>query len=177
VRTLVDVGGGNGSLLIGILNANPPMHGIVFDQPAVPERARRRIAESGLAQRCEAIGGDFFKEVPRGADGYILKHVIHDWSDDVALVILRNCRDAMAASGKFLLVDGLFPPRIDQSAGCRVATASDVNMLVNTGGRQRTESEFHSLFDRARFKLTRIVPITSEASFPVSVIEGILRPV
>jgi hypothetical protein len=174
-RTLVDVGGGNGTLLIGLLNANPRLHGTVFDQPAVAERARKQISECGLVKRCEAVGGDFFKEVPTGADVYILKHIIHDWSDDLAVTILKNCRSAMAAVGKLLLVEGVFPTRIDQSAGCRVATASDVNMLVNTGGRQRTESEFHSLFQRADFELTRIVPTKSEASFPVSVIEGVPR--
>jgi hypothetical protein len=178
LQTLVDVGGGNGALLIGLLNANPRLHGIVFDQPAVAERARKQVAESGLAERCEAIGGDFFKEVPGGADAYILKHIIHDWSDDLALMILRNCRGAMAANGKLLLVEGIFPSRFDQSAGCRIAAANDVNMLVNTGGRQRTESEFHSLFARAGFELTRIVPTKSEASsFPVNVIEGVPRHV
>jgi hypothetical protein len=177
LRTLTDVGGGNGSLLIGLLNANPRLHGTVFDQPAVAERAKNQIAKSGFAKRCEAVGGDFFKEVPGGADAYILKHVIHDWSDDLALTILRNCRGAMAANGKLLLVEGIFPTRVDQSAGCRVAAASDVNMLVNTGGRQRTELEFHSLFEGAGFELTRIIPTKSEASFPVCVIEGVPRPV
>jgi hypothetical protein len=78
LRTVVDVGGGSGALLIGILKANPHLHGIVFDRPQAAECARKQVAESGLAERCEAVGGDFFKEVPSGADAYILKHVIHD---------------------------------------------------------------------------------------------------
>jgi hypothetical protein len=82
LRTVVDVGGGNGALLIGILKAYPHLHGIVFDQPPAAERARKQIAERGLAERCQAAGGDFFKDVPPGADAYILKHVIHDWNDE-----------------------------------------------------------------------------------------------
>lgn len=175
---VVDVGGGNGSLLIGLLNANPRLRGIVFDQPAVVERARKQVAENGLSGRCETLGGDFFKEVPDGCEAYILKHIIHDWSDDRALIILRNCHRAMRADGRLLLVEGILPTHIDQSPGSRVATANDVNMLINTpGGRERTESEFYSLLDLAGFELARIVPTISEASFPVSVIEGVPRDV
>jgi hypothetical protein len=175
LRTLVDVGGGNGALLMGILQANPRLHGIVFDQPAVAERARQRIAESGLADRCEAIGGDFFKEVPSGADAYILKYIIIDWSDDLALTILRSCRGAMATNGKLLIVEGIYPSRIDQSNESRGAATNDVNMLVDTGGRLRSEAEFHSLLERAGFQLTRIVPMQSEAALVVSVIEAVPR--
>src|SRR5262249_23028317 len=93
--TVVDVGGGNGALLIGRLMAHPLLQGIVSDQPQPAARAGQQIAASGLAARCEAVGGDFFKGVPAGADGYLLKHVIHDWNDDRAVTILRNCRRAM----------------------------------------------------------------------------------
>ena len=89
-RKLVDIGGGNGSLLIGILKANPNLHGVVFDLPHAAEKARGKIAEAGLQSRCEAFAGDFFKEVPAGADAYIIKHVIHDWNDDRATAILRS---------------------------------------------------------------------------------------
>jgi SAM-dependent methyltransferase len=169
LRRVVDVGGGNGALLIGILKANPHLHGIVFDQPHAAERAQKEIAESGLAVRCEAVGGDFFKEVPTGADVYILKHVIHDWHDDRAVTILRNCHRAMGENGKLLIVEGVYPPRIDQSLASRSAAANDVNMLVNTGGRQRSEPEFRALYDAAGFTLLRIVPTQAG----VSVIEGL----
>jgi orsellinic acid C2-O-methyltransferase len=168
-RTIADVGGGNGALIIGILNAYPHLHGMVFDQPHVAERARKQIAESGLAERCRADGGDFFEAVPSGADAYLLKHVIHDWNDERALAILQACRRAMGTKGKLLLVEGVYPLRIDQSAGSRGAAANDVNMLVNTGGRQRSEAEFRSLYERAGFRLTRIVPTAARAS----VIEGV----
>jgi orsellinic acid C2-O-methyltransferase len=177
LRTLVDVGGGSGALLIGILKANPSLHGTVFDQPNVAERAKRQIAESGLAERCQATGGDFFKAVPSGADAYILKYIIIDWSDDLALTILKNCQSAMAANGKLLIVEGIYPARIDQSNESRGVATNDVNMLVNTGGRLRSEAEFRSLLERAGFELTRIVPTQSKAALVVSVIEAVPRPV
>jgi SAM-dependent methyltransferase len=161
IRTLVDVGGGNGTLLTGILKANPFLHGIVYDSPATAERAKKLIEESGLADRCDAVGGDFFKEVPAGGDAYILKHVIHDWNDDRATAILRNCHRAMDPKGRLLIVEGVCPVRIDESPQSRGTASNDVNMLVSTGGRVRSEAEFRSLYDAAGFKLTRIVPTQS----------------
>jgi hypothetical protein len=168
IRTLVDVGGGNGALMIGILQTNSHLRGIVYDQPSAAERAKKQIAEHGLAERCEAVGGDFFKAVPRGGDAYILKHVIHDWDDERAGAILRNCHAAMGAGGKLLIAEGVYPPRIDQSLDSRGAAANDVNMLVNTGGRQRSEDEFRALYDAAGFELTKIVPTPAR----LCVIEG-----
>jgi SAM-dependent methyltransferase len=168
-HTIVDVGGGNGTLLLGILRAFPGLHGIVFDQPHVVARAASAIAASSLADRCRTIGGDFFRDVPGEADAYVLKHVIHDWDDERALAILRNCRRALRADGKLLLVEGVYPPRIDQSLESRGAAANDVNMLVNTGGRQRSEAEFRALYAAAGFTLTRIVPTLAR----VAVIEGV----
>ena len=167
-RTLVDVGGGNGSLLIGILNANPNLRGIVFDLPHAAEKARAKIAEAGLQSRCEAIGGDFFEEVAPGADAYITKHVVHDWNDERATAILRNIHRAMPTHGKLLIAEGVYPPRIDQSDAGRGSAANDVNMLVSTGGRQRSEAEFHSLLVGAGFKLTTIIPTPAR----LSIIEG-----
>jgi len=170
IRTLVDVGGGNGALLIGILKAHSDLRGIVFDQPAAAQRARQQIAEHGLSDRCDAVGGDFFAEVPRGGDAYVLKHVIHDWDDERAVAILRNCHRAMNENGKLLVVEGVYPEQIDRSLDSRGAAANDVNMLVNTGGRQRSEAEFRSLYDAAGFKLTRIVPAQGAR---LGVIEGV----
>ncbi len=157
-RTIVDVGGGNGTLLAGILGATAGPRGIVFDLPPVAARAQTRLAEMGLADRCTAVGGDFFKDVPRGGDAYLLKHVIHDWNDERAVEILTACRRAMDADAKLLLVEGIYPPRIDQSTASRAAAANDVNMLVCTGGRQRSEPEFRALYEAAGFTLTRMVP-------------------
>jgi hypothetical protein len=171
VKTVVDVGGGNGALLIGILQAHPHLHGTVFDQPSAAERARQRIAEHGLADRCRAVGGDFFKEVPSGADAYLLKHVIHDWDDERAAAILANCRRAMGDQSKVLILEGVYPKHVDQSLEARGAAANDVNMLVCTGGRQRSEAEFRALYDTVGFELTRIIPTPAR----LSVIEAVLR--
>jgi hypothetical protein len=168
IRTLVDVGGGNGALLIGILQAHAHLRGIVFDRPPAAERARQQIAANGLTARCEAVGGDFFQDVPHGADAYILKHVIHDWNDERATAILENCHRAMLENGTLLIAEGIYPPRIDQSLESRAAAANDVNMLVNTGGRQRSEAEFRALYSAAGFRLTKIVQTPAR----LCVIEG-----
>ncbi|MGA7621160.1 methyltransferase [Candidatus Binatus sp.] len=104
-----------------------------------------------------------------GADACVVKHVIHDWDDARAVAILKNCRRAMGPNGKLLIVEGVYPPRIDQSDLSRGAAANDVNMLVSTGGRQRSEAEFRALYDASGFKLTRIVPTAAR----VCVIEGV----
>jgi SAM-dependent methyltransferase len=168
VRTVMDVGGGNGTLLIGILQAHSHLRGVVLDLPSAATRARAQIAEHGLADRAEAVAGDFFKEVPAGADVHVLKHVIHDWNDDRAAAILRNCRRALPPHGRVLIVEGVYPPRIESSLACRGAAANDVNMLVNTGGRQRSEAEFLALYQAAGFRLERILPTSAR----VSLIEG-----
>jgi hypothetical protein len=165
---VADVGGGNGALLIGILQANPRLRGLVFDQPHVAERARAHVAEAGVADRCEVVGGSFFDTVPRGAEAYLLKHVIHDWNDERAGAILRTCRAAIPSHGKLLIVEGVYPARIDRSLESRGAAANDVNMLVCTGGRQRSEAEFRALFAASGFRMARIVPTPAQ----VSVIEG-----
>ena len=166
---IVDVGGGNGTLLAGILKANSSLAGVLFDLPQVADRALAPMRELGLADRCEIVGGDFFKAVPGGGDAYLLKHVIHDWNDDRAGEILRTCRRAMGAEAKLLILEGVYPPRIDQSDESRGAAANDVNMLVCTGGRQRSEAEFRNLYEAAGFSLTRILPTET----PVKVIEGV----
>jgi SAM-dependent methyltransferase len=170
--TIVDVGGGNGILLEAILNAHPTVRGVLFDMPHVADRAQQRIEAVGVGERCKAVGGDFFLEVPSGGDAYILKHVIHDWDDARAVTILKNCHRAMDPQGKLLIVEGIYPPRIDQSDASRGAASNDVNMLVCTGGRQRSEAEFRSLYAAAGFKLTSIVP----TQVRVSIIEGVWSP-
>lgn len=167
--TLMDVGGGNGAILIGILKQTPGLKGVVFDQPHVVERARREIAAQGLSDRIDVAGGSFFDAVPSGADAILMKHVIHDWNDEDAARILRVCRGALPEAGKLLVVEGLYPERIDHSLESRGAAANDVNMLVCTGGRQRSEAEFRALFGAAGFALSRIVPTQGR----VAVIEAL----
>jgi hypothetical protein len=169
--TVVDVGGGNGALLIGILSAHPHLRGIVFDRAEPAERARKKVHEAGLASRCEVVAGDFFAAVPSGGDAYLLKHVIHDWADEQATAILTSCRAAMAPGARLLVAEGVYPPRIDRSLEGRGAAANDVNMLVVTGGRQRSEEEFRALYASAGFELTRIV----ETPARLALIEGAPR--
>jgi precorrin-6B methylase 2 len=169
--TVMDVGGGNGALLIGILTAVPTLRGIVFDRPNVAERARAAIAAAGLSSRLDVAAGSFFEPLPRGPDAYMLKHVIHDWSDRDATAILRRCREAMTEHGTLLIVEGLYPERVDTSQEARGAAMNDVNMLVSAGGRQRSEAELRELLAAGGFALTRIVPTMAR----VHVIEGAPR--
>ncbi len=167
--TIADVGGGHGVLLTAILKANPALRGVLFELPHVAEGAKKQIAAAGLAGRCEVIAGDFFETVPGGCDAYILKSVIHDWDDARSVAILKNCHRVMTPQGKLLLVEMVLPARMDQSLRSQIVAGSDVNMLVNAGGRERTDAEFSALFDAAGFKLTRINAIEASLS---SVIEG-----
>jgi hypothetical protein len=167
--TIVDVGGGNGVLLAGLLKANPAARGILFERPDVAERAQQRLQELGVAERCQVVGGDFFVEVPAGGDAYVLKHVIHDWNDERAAAILATCRRAIGPQAKLLIVEGVYPPRIEASDESQAAASNDVNMLVCTGGRQRSEPEFRALFEAAGFRLSLIVPTQAR----VCVIEAV----
>src|SRR5262245_54190858 len=168
-HTVVDLGGGNGVLLFGILRAHPGLRGILFEQPNVAERAKTEVARIGLGNRCDVVGGDFFLEVPTGADVYILKHVIHDWSDERAVTILANCRRAMGSAGRLLIVEGIYRARLGTSDASVRAPCNDVNLLICTGRRQRSEPEFRSLLGTAGFKLNRIIPTPAR----ISVIEAV----
>jgi hypothetical protein len=141
------------------------MRGILFDSPGVIESAKPLIEAAGLESRCRVIAGDFFESVPRGTDTYILKNVLHDWNDDSAVSILKNCRRAMGDSGKLLVIESLLPA----SNEVWFTSLLDLNMLVMSGGQERTEAEFGRLFNASGFCLTRVV--TTMAS--VSIIEGI----
>ena len=161
-RWIIDVGGGNGSLLIPILERHPAVRGTVLDLPHVADGARARIAAAGLAARCDALGGDAFVAVPPGADAYMLKTVIHDWEDDEAIAILRTCRAAMPAHAKLLLIERLLPERIDpDDALTRANFLNDMNMLVNPGGRERSEGEYRDLLARSGLRLARIISTPS----------------
>jgi O-methyltransferase domain/Dimerisation domain len=162
---IVDVAGGQGSLLVGILNANPAMRGVLCDLPHVIEKATQRIRDDGLADRCELIASDIFQSVPEGGDAYVLKWIIHDWNDEQSLTILKNCRQAMAADGKLLLIESVIFPGNEPA----FAKFMDLNMLVMTGGRERTESQYRELLAAAGFELTRIVQTPS----PFCVIEAV----
>ena len=167
VKVLADVGGGNGTVISEALRRNPHLKGMLFDLPHVVERSRQTIADAGLSDRCMVHGGSFFEAVPQGADAYLMRHIIHDWDDDEALTILKNCRRAMPADGRVLVIEFVIPPGNDPNFGKLL----DLNMFVVPGGRERTEAEYRRLYTRSGFELTRIVTTARD----VSVIEG--RPV
>jgi O-methyltransferase/methyltransferase family protein len=166
IGTLVDVAGGHGEVLMSILKANPTMRGILADLGHVVDGAKPRIASAGLSGRMQAVACDFFKAVPEGGDAYIMKHIIHDWDDERASVILRNIGAAMGSkTGKVILLESV----IAAGGAPDLGKFIDIEMLVFPGGRERTAEEFRSLFDRAGFSLTKIVPTKS----PLSVVEAI----
>ena len=157
---MVDVGGGNGGLLLPVLERHPHLRATIFDLPHVADAARHRIAAAGLADRCDAVGGDAFVEVPSGADAYVLKGVIHDWEGKEAIAILRTCRAAMPKGARLLLIERILPEQIDQDdASTRAKFLADINMFVNPGGRERTEAEFRDLLGQAGLRLTAVVKV------------------
>jgi hypothetical protein len=152
-RTITDIGGGSGRLLAEVLRVNPGAHGILFDTRASADKARPALAS--LAGRCAIMVGDFFDSIPGGADVYLLKSVIHDWPDDQALRILRNCRDAMAPAARLLLIE-LVLSAVMQPGDDLETLCTDLNMLVITGGRERTENELVSLLRSAGLEVAEI---------------------
>ncbi len=156
-RTIVDVGGGYGTVLAAILSANRNAKGVVFDLAHCCDGAARLFREKGLSDRAEFQEGDFFQSVLKGADLYLLKSVIHDWDDEKSTRILRNCRDAMEGSGILLVIEPVMPDRLGGSRFDNIVVASDLNMMVNTGGRERTEGEFRKLFGASGLRWNRIV--------------------
>lgn len=164
IGTLADIGGGNGTTILGALRRHPSLKGLLFDLPGVIDRARPAIEAAGLADRCEAISGDFFQSVPPGADAYLLRHIIHDWDDNQSTLILRNVRQAMRDDSRVLIVESVVPPGNDPA----FVKFLDLNMLALPGGLERTEDEYRRLFADAGLTLDRIVP----TSGGVDVIEG-----
>lgn len=165
IHKLVEVAGGSGTLIASILKANLTMQGILFDLPHVVADAKPLIEGFGLQNRCQLVGGNFFESVPRGGDAYLLRYIIHDWDDERALIILKNCYQAMQPNSKLLLVEMIIPEGNEPFFGKLL----DLQMLLNYGGRERTEAEYQVLLKTAGFSLTKIYPVAP----PVSVIEAI----
>ncbi|MFO1071006.1 MAG: methyltransferase [Geminicoccaceae bacterium] len=158
LRTVVDVGGGRGALLAALLRANPEVEGVLFDQPHVVPDGEKAFAAAGLAERTLAAGGDFFAAVPPGGDLYLLKQVLHDWDDERCRVILGNCREAMTAEARLLIVEVATGP---DGAGA-YANHLDVHMMVLTGGRERSVQQYTALLEAAGLQLTRTIPTACE---------------
>lgn len=157
-QTVVDVGGGTGGLLSMILTRHSELRGVLIDLPQVIERAREQLRAARLEERCALVAGDFFASVPPGADVYVLRHIVHDWDDDRAARLLRNCRTAMHIRSKLLLVESIVPPGNEPAPGKFL----DLVMLALTGGRERTEPEYESLLAAAGLRLSRVMPTAAD---------------
>ena len=163
-KKIIDVGGGHGGLITSILQKNPNLNGVLFDAPEVIEGARRKIEAAGLNGRLETASGDFFKAVPSGGDAYIMKWIIHDWDNQKSNTILRNIRNQIPTNGKLIVVDCVVPETNEP----HFSKFIDLNMLVMTGGKERTEKEFQELLAAAGFKLLRVIP----TNVPTAIVEA-----
>jgi len=168
IDTLVDVGGGHGCLIASLLRANRAMRGILFDQPEVVMQAAPVLLKAGVLDRCRVTGGDFFEEVPAGASAYLLSHIIHDWDDAKAALILRNCRQAVAGGGRILVFERLVSADHVQGLG---VLQIDAEMMVNLAGLERTEEQFRALFARAGLSLVGIRAICESGGH--AIMEGV----
>jgi SAM-dependent methyltransferase len=166
IRTVVDVGGGQGTLLAEILRKHGHLHGVLLETPTVAARAEALLDATDIADRSEVLAGNFFEQVPERADCYLLANVLHDWDDARATEILRNCRRSMARAGKVLIIERLIP---EDGSDAVPALLSDINMLVITGGQERTNDEYSQLLSASGLKLGSIQPV----AFPYGVIEGL----
>lgn len=152
-QTVVDVGGGNGAFLAGLLSKRPALRGVLIDLPHVVAHARSVLVDAGVAERCEVVAGSFFEEVPRGGDAYVLKRILYAWNDEAALRLVRSVRAAMHRDSRMLVVEPVVGV-----AGSEFGEILDVVMLAIDGGRARSEDELEALFSQAGLELTRVVP-------------------
>jgi ubiquinone/menaquinone biosynthesis C-methylase UbiE len=163
-NTVVDIGGGNGEVISAILNKNATVKGILFDLPEVIDRSNNNISAGGLSNRCQLVAGSFFDSVVKGGDAYIMRHILHDWSDTDAITILTNCRKSMNPGGKILVVEAVIQEGNEPSP----FKLLDLTMLL-IGGKERTRNQFENIFSKAGLKLNRIVPFQHD----LSVVEGV----
>jgi hypothetical protein len=160
VQTVIDIGAGEGTLVTALLKAQPNLHAVIVDLPHVIAASRTQI-EAKIQERCKFVAGDFFDSIPAGGDIYILKKVIHDWDDERARQILKNCQRAMPGNSRVLLAEPVIPSGNEPSFNKLL----DLLILVWTsGGRERTESEHRLLLESAGLKLNRVIPTTSGLS-------------
>lgn len=156
-QKIVDVGGGLGSMISAILQANPEVSGVLFDAPSVIEKAEDYLNKTGVAERCETIGGDFFEAVPTGGDLYYMRWIIHDWDDDLSIKILKNIRQVIPENGRLLLLEAVVP---DDNQP-HFSKFMDLIMMTMTGGCERTAKQYTELLEKAGFKVKNVIPTNS----------------
>ncbi|MFC1886311.1 methyltransferase [Thermodesulfobacteriota bacterium] len=164
-KTITDVGGGIGGLMVEILKANPHLSGVVADLPETVSAIKTRIPKSDIGDRMQVITIDFFKSIPKGSDVYLLSHILHDWPDEKCIRILRNCKYAMSPHGKLLIVEGI----IKQKNIFSIAKQLDLEVFLMGGGRERTEKEYGELLKQAGLSLAKVVSTPDY----ISVIEAV----
>ncbi|MDA5285931.1 methyltransferase [Streptomyces sp. Isolate_45] len=161
--SVTDVGGGSGTLLAAVLETHPGLAGVVFDTADGIAQAAETLARHGLEGRCSLMAGDFFQSVPRGSDVYLLKSVLHDWTDAQAVTILRHCREVLPPGGVVLIVEPVLPEVV--GAEGEGTYLSDLNMMVNVGGRERTRADFEEVCRRAALRVTSVTPLAEAAPY------------
>ena len=162
-KVLADLGGGGGALLIAILENNRHLRGMLVDREASILAAKPRFANEKVASRCELIVADLINSVPEGADVYLLKHVLHGYQDQDALAVLKNCRAVIPESGRLLIMEFVLPPLVSQAdPQLEGRLMSDLNMLAVTGGKERSERQWNTLLESARFALRRVCPVSGD---------------
>lgn len=157
---VVDVGGGLGGLVAGILRAHPKMRGVLFDLSHATQTAGALLAQCDVAERCEVVTGSFFDSVPSGADVYLLKSILHDWDDVQCAVILANCRHAMGPRSRLLVIERMMPEQMAVSLRDQGIARSDLNMLIGTGGRERTQEQFRAMLQATGLRATRLIALS-----------------
>ncbi|HEY1839093.1 MAG TPA: methyltransferase [Mycobacterium sp.] len=162
--TIVDVGGGHGSLLAAVLAVTPGSRGVLYDLPTVVSSAQKILCQNDVANRVRIEAGSFFDSIPDGGDAYLLKNIVHDWPDEKAVQILRNVRAAAGPRAAVLLVELVIPDHDRDFPG----KWADLEMLLNLAARERTALEYRNLLSQAGFRLTRVVQTAS----PLSVVEA-----
>lgn len=161
---VIDVAGGHGAVLAAVLRACPNTRGVLFDSPEVVVGAAGVLEQACVADRCEVVGGDLFTALPPGGDAYILRQIVHDWDDAQTVHILRNCRAAMNASSRLLVIERAIAADPQEALP---VLGLDMEMMVTVGGMERTENEYEALFAEAGLRLNRVVPLGDQAHFAV----------
>jgi hypothetical protein len=168
IRRLADIGGGHGDVVVGFLERDASRTGAIFDIPAVATQIEQRLADTGLSDRCEVVGGDFFKEIPVKADAYFLRHILHDWNDAECRTILDNIARQCERGNRILIAECVIKEPNIPDAGKLL----DMEMLLFLSGKERTEDEYRTLLEAAGFDFSGVTPTDSM----ISVVEGVYAP-
>ena len=172
-QTVADLGGGGGALIDAVLEAFPSLHGMLVDRQNAINCAKSRFESDGLAGRCQLIASDLCESVPAGADVYMMKHVLHGYTDEAALVVLRNCLKVLPPHGRLLVIEFVLPDVVDRADDqLERRLMSDLNMLAVTGGKERSAIEWKKLLDSAGFNCQGIFPVHGDL---VSIVEATPR--